>query len=140
MYITQKQPYASYFDIYMSGASYFVRTIMADITDFQIGQGDSFKAYVQLLNQSSGSMPLDITDYTFTGQIRENYTTDEISAEFSFEKIQPYSSGSLFITLPANVSAGLYQRSYVYDVRFTSGSVSRRILEGGITVRPAVTR
>jgi hypothetical protein len=113
---------------------------MADITDFQIGQGETFKVMVQLLNQSNNNIPLDITDYTLTGQLRENYTTDELAADFTFEKLQPYPSGAVFIQLPADTTATLSQRKYVYDITLTSGSITRRILEGGLTVRPAVTR
>jgi hypothetical protein len=86
---------------------------------------------------------MDITNYTFTGQLRENYTTDEIAATFAFEKAIPYTSGSLFIKLDADQTLQLTQRKYVYDVNITSGStgpVIRRILEGGLTVRPTVTR
>ena len=113
---------------------------MADITDFQVGQGESLKIYVQLLNHSSDNMPVNITDYTFAGQIRENYTTDEIAAHFSFNKVQPFTSGAFFVELTPADTVNLTQRKYVYDVKFESGSVSRRILEGGITVRPMVTR
>lgn len=116
---------------------------MADITDFQIGQGETFKILLQLKNRSDNNIPLDITYYTFTGQLRENYTTDEIAATFSFEKAIPYTSGSLFIKLDVDQTLQLTQRKYVYDVNITSGStgpVVRRILEGGITVRPTVTR
>lgn len=113
---------------------------MADITDFQIGQGETFKILIQLQDRSDNNSSIDITNYEFAGQIRENYTTEELAATFSFEKISPYASGSLFVSLsPADTSA-LNQRSYVYDIKITSGSISRRILEGGLTVRPAVTR
>lgn len=116
---------------------------MPDITDFQIGQGETFKALVQLRNLSQNNVPLDITDYTFTGQLRENYTTEEIAAQLTFDKISPFTSGSLYMKLDAATSSTLNQRKYVYDVYITSGSgdpVTRRILEGGFTVRPAVTR
>jgi hypothetical protein len=116
---------------------------MPDITDLQIGQGETLKILVQLRNLSNNNTPLDITEYTFTGQIRENYTTDEVAATFTFDKVTPNSSGSLFIKLPPATTSQLYQRKYVYDIYMTSGSVdpvTRRILEGGLTVRPAVTR
>lgn len=113
---------------------------MADITDFQIGQGETFKIMIQLQNRSDNNTPLDITDYTFTGQIRENYTTEEIAATLSFDKIAPFTSGSLFVQLTPEETEALNQRSYVYDIKIASGSISRRILEGGFTVRPAVTR
>lgn len=113
---------------------------MADITDFQIGQGETFKIHVRLLDQGEDNSPIDITNYTFTGQVRENYTTDELATEFIFTKALPYTSGSVYMELSANDTINLTQRKYVYDVKITSGSVSRRILEGGLTIRPAVTR
>jgi hypothetical protein len=116
---------------------------MADITDFQIGQGESFRAYMQLLDQGHNNVPVDITNYVFDGHIRENYTTDELAAQFSFEKVQPYASGAVYIMLSPEITNTLTQRKYVYDIKFTSGSlapVSRRLLEGAFTVRPSVTR
>lgn len=116
---------------------------MADITDLQVGQGETFKILVQLLNRSENNTPLDITDYEFTGQVRENYTTDEVAATFSFEKLPPHTSGSIYIKLNADDTMLLSQRKYVYDVNITSGigePVTRRILEGGFVVRPTVTR
>lgn len=116
---------------------------MAEITDFQVGQGETFKILIQLQNRSNNNTPLDITNYNFTGQVRENYTTEEIAATFNFEKITPYTSGSIYIKLDSTDTLQLNQRKYVYDVYISSGSIAptvRRILEGGLTVRPAVTR
>ncbi len=113
---------------------------MADITDFQIGQGETFKIHVRLLDQGDNNSPIDITNYTFQGQVRENYTTEELAAQFTFTKAIPYASGSVFMELTADDTINLNQRKYVYDVKITSGSISRRILEGGLTIRPAVTR
>lgn len=116
---------------------------MADITDFQVGQGETFKLLVQLKNRSNNDIPLNITDYTFSGQVRENYTTEEVAATFSFQKIPPYSSGSVYIKLTPDQTLQLTQRRYVYDVNIVSGSVDstvRRILEGSLAIRPTVTR
>jgi hypothetical protein len=92
------------------------------------------------MNSSTSGIPLDITSSSFSGQVRENYTTDEVAANFTFDKVLPYSSGSLFISIPANETATLTQRKYVYDVMMETPAATRRILEGSITVRPAVTR
>lgn len=116
---------------------------MAEITDFQVGQGETFKLLIQLKNRSNNDTPLNITDYSFTGQVRENYTTEEVAAQFSFEKIQPYTSGSVYIRLASDQTLNLNQRRYVYDINIVSGSFEptvRRILEGGIAIRPTVTR
>lgn len=115
---------------------------MPQLTELNVGQGETFKMLVTIA-EDSGSYPIDITDYTIVGQIRENYTTDEIAATFSTQKIVPYSSGSFFVMLSESDTAALTQRKYVYDIKIGSGSItpiSRRILEGPFTVRPAVTR
>lgn len=116
---------------------------MAEPTKFEIGQGETFKIHVQLKNQNLDSAPLDITHYTFTGQVRENYTTDEVATSFIFSKNLPYTSGSIFVELTPADTMQLTQRHYVYDIYASTTipvPVTRRILEGTIVVRPAVTR
>lgn len=116
---------------------------MADITDFEVGQGETFKIYAQIFNQSTNSN-VDISIFDFSGQVRENYTTTEKAADFTITKVEPTTSGSIFIELSSQQTELLDQRSYVYDIEMTRvGSnppVVRRILEGGLTVRPGVTR
>lgn len=115
---------------------------MAELTEFNIGQGETFRVAATIISDS-GSIPLNITDYTFTGQVRENYTTDEVAAEFTISKLTPYNSGSVIIELTPSQTVQLNQRRYVYDINMTSGSVTpikRRILEGALTIRPAATR
>lgn len=111
---------------------------MAEITEFNIGQGETFKVLATVENADTGGY-LDITDYTFTGQVRENYTTSEVAASFTFTTVSAV-SGSFYIELTPTDTLNLTQRKYVYDVKMTSGSISRRIIEGYFTVRPASTR
>lgn len=112
---------------------------MAEITEFNIGQGETFKILTSLENIDTESY-LDITDYTFTGQVRENFTSDEIAATFTITKINPQTSGSFYIELSPSDTSALTQRKYVYDIKMTSGSITRRVLEGYFVVRPAATR
>jgi len=112
---------------------------MAEITEFNIGQGETFKILTSLENTDANDY-LDITDYTFSGQVRENFTTDEIAATFTITKNSPYSSGSFYVLLTPTDTSALTQRKYVYDIKMTSGSITRRILEGYLVVRPAATR
>jgi len=112
---------------------------MADITEFNIGQGETFKIATSIENIDTDSY-LDITDYTFTGQVRENFSTDEIAATFTITKLVPFTSGSFFVELSPEQTEELTQRKYVYDIKMTSGSISRRIMEGYFVVRPAATR
>lgn len=112
---------------------------MAEITEFNIGQGETFKILMTVINDETG-VPLNINDQSFSGQIRENYSTDILAGTFNFEKLLPYDSGSIFISLTPTQTEELSQRKYVYDILMTSGSVTRRILEGYMVVRPAATR
>lgn len=117
---------------------------MADITDFEIGQGETFKILAHIYTESTSSIPLNIESCSFAGQIRETYTTDELAATFTIVKLEPHSSGSVFVYLYPQDTTQLVQRSYVYDITMTNLSKSpptvRRLLEGSLKVRPAVTR
>ena len=112
---------------------------MAEITEFNIGQGETFKIVATIENMDTGGT-LDLTDYSFEGQVRENFQTDEIAASISVSKITPYVSGSIYIELTPTQTSTFTQRKYVYDIKMTSGSITRRILEGYFVVRPAATR
>jgi len=112
---------------------------MAEITEFNIGQGETFKVLATVENADTGGY-LDITNYSFVGQVRENFTTDEIAAAFTITKLSPQTSGSFYIELTPSDTSAFTQRKYVYDVKMTSGSITRRVLEGYFTVRPASTR
>jgi len=112
---------------------------MAEITEFNIGQGETFKILATVENADTGGY-LDITDYSFQGQVRENFTTDEIAASFTITKLTPNNSGSFYIELTPADTSTFTQRKYVYDIKMTSGSITRRVLEGYFVVRPASTR
>ncbi len=112
---------------------------MAEITEFNIGQGETFKVLATLENADTGGY-LDTTDYTFSGQVRENFTTDEVAATINVTKISPTVSGSITIELTPTQTLSLTQRKYVYDINMTSGSITRRIMEGYFVVRPTATR
>lgn len=112
---------------------------MADITEFNIGQGETFKVLATIENVETGGY-LDLTNSTFTGQVRENYNADEIAATFTITKINPFVSGNIAIELTPEQTSTFTQRKYVYDVNMTDNAVTRRILEGYFVVRPAATR
>lgn len=117
--------------------------LMADITDFEVGQGETFKILLHIYTEATSSVPLDITNYTFEGQLRENYTTEEVAASINVTKIAPYASGSIYAYLNSDQTAPLNQRMYVYDLLMKDNSnppITRRLLEGAFTIRPSVTR
>lgn len=116
---------------------------MADITNFNIGRGESFKILVEIINETKVSpgtilaTPQDLNSVEFVGAMKETYSSDETAAEFSVQKIEPFSSGAIFVSLTPEQTAALESRKYVYNLDMVSGSVAvRRILEGSFMVRP----
>jgi len=111
---------------------------MAQSTSLTVGQGETFKILVSITDQTN--TPINITSESFSGHIRETYSSEDTSALFQTEKIAPHTSGSLYVSLPPVSSSLLTAQDYVYDVLMTSGSITRRIIEGKFIVRPSVTR
>lgn len=112
---------------------------MVELTELNTGQGETFKILVSIV-QDSGSIPQNLTGYSINGQLRENYTTDEIADTFTITKLEPQTSGSFIVELTPSQTINLTQRKYVYDINISSGSYTRRVLEGLFTVRPTVTK
>ncbi len=115
---------------------------MPQLTPFNVGQGETFKILVTLI-ENDESAPVNLTDYSISGQVRENYTTDELAGQFTITKMAPYTSGSFMVELDAVQTLAMTERKYVYDIIASSGSAAdntRRLLEGPFTIRPAVTR
>ena len=111
---------------------------MAQSTSLTVGQGETFKILVSITDQTN--TPINLVSQSFSGHVRETYSSEDKSADFDFEKITPQDSGSLYVSLLPASSALLTAADYVYDVIMVSGSESRRIIEGKFIVRPSVTR
>ena len=110
-------------------------------TILNIGQGEDFRKLIAL-SEISGSTEAyyDITNYNFSGSIRETYSMEPVSVNFTIEKVSPYESGSIYLILSPTDTRNLENQDYVYDVIMVSESFARRILEGKCIIRPSVTR
>ena len=115
--------------------------VLADInTRLRVGQGETFTMSLQITNQDTNT-PIDITDYTFSGQVRENFTTETISADFTIAKDIPFDSGSISVEIPSTTTAQLSSRYYVYEIDMIDASdppIVNRLLEGEFIVRGGV--
>jgi hypothetical protein len=110
---------------------------MSRATQLTVGQGESFTLAITILDEANN--PVDLTNVSFTGSIKETYSSEDVSANFSFQVVAPATSGSVTITLPATTTSTLTAQDYVYDVVRTDGTDVRRLLEGKLIVRPGVT-
>ena len=109
---------------------------MAIKANLFVDQGATFATKL-VLNDADG-VPVDLTGYTASGQIRKHYTSSNAT---NFTVSLTASTGSVVLSLSANATANLISGRYVYDVEMvdTSGNISR-IIEGIVTVSPNVTR
>lgn len=100
-------------------------------------------------------VPLDLSSWAFSGQLRRPWNNAVVAAEFSFDTDRA-ASGVVTAILTKEVTAGIpvdepdpaddptCQRAltdYIYDIYGTDGDgVATRLLEGCARVSPSVTR
>lgn len=93
-----------------------------------------------VLTDPSGS-PIILTNWSFTGSLKENYQQTGSTATFTCTVTDP--SGSISITLPYTEARKLVKKKYVYDVIATNITPTPpevyRILEGQAFVDLGVT-
>ena len=107
--------------------------------DIEVNQFATYKAALTFTDASN--VPLSIASWSFTGSIREAYTSPVIM-NFDID-ILSVPSASIQLRLDPSQTSTLTGSKYVYDV--IAGNVSPnpdevyRMLEGKVKVRPGVT-
>lgn len=121
----------------------------AAVYDISIEQGATFNLTATLKNSSN--VVLDLTGWSFTGQIRSNYSSETVLATFDCTLNSPATDGVVNITISDVDTAAIpvldatsYNRKitrYVYDIEATKpdGTVVR-LFQGEVDVSPEVTR
>ena len=111
---------------------------MAAYTDLTIDQGTDFETTFDLIGDDGE--PIDITGYTFSGQIRKSYYSTNPTANLSITIVSAV-NGNTIIRLNAANTSNIISGRYVYDIKMkdTSNLVSR-VVEGIVTVTPQVTK
>lgn len=110
----------------------------AAIYNLTIAQGEDF--YIELTLDNNG-VPLDLTGYTFAGQVRASALADGAPlASFAFQILNA-AAGKIAVSLDDTITATLPAYSLSYDMFMTApGSVKTQILRGSATVLERVTR
>jgi fibronectin type 3 domain-containing protein len=112
---------------------------MADTYDIELIQGSSFSLSVTATDNNG--IPIDLSGYSMTGQIKSKYSDSTILAAISPTIESPSVSGIFSIALTAAQTAALPITIAVYDVEATSPSNTvTKLLRGYCYVAPEVTR
>jgi hypothetical protein len=116
---------------------------MAYYEDFSIDQGTDVAIQLELVDKDTGSAK-DLTNHTVAAQMKHNYEADS-AISFGAIVVDPATSGSILLNLTNQQTDALdFKRRYVYDVELShvdsdSNVIIERILEGKISINPAVT-
>ena len=110
---------------------------MAGIANLSIDAGASFSSDVDVVNDDGTAF--DLTDYTVTAKMSKGYSTNYEKVNFTVIKYPL--EGIVTIELNATTTSQLEEGRWVYDVKAShnSDSTVTRLVEGIITVNPAVT-
>lgn len=119
--------------------------------DITVYQGATFTLVLTITDDATPTPnPIDITGYTFRGQIRSTTSSDTVQADFSYSLTDP-TNGEVTLTITAAETAGISlpencnpthrTTRMVYDVESESpGGDVRRWLYGTANIIPEVTR
>lgn len=116
---------------------------MPALYDIKIYQGQAFKLH--LVWKDGAEVPIDVTGYTARMQIRRSVRSSEVLFELSSAAGEGITLGTvngvIDLRISAEDSSAFTFRSGVYDLELTppDGEVVR-LIQGGVTVSPEVTR
>lgn len=111
---------------------------MAAKYDFDLYQGATFNRTIEI--KDSDSAAVDITGYTFAGQIRTSAQSGTVQGTFDIT-ITSASNGRITWVLTSTDSALVPAQQCVYDLEMTqAGGDVIRLLEGFVNVKANVTR
>lgn len=112
----------------------------SNILDLEIKQGQDEELIITV--QNADGTPVNITGYTFAGQVRDTFLGSLIFP-FSFEiQDQVTNTGEVKMTVAAAVTRKIrinQPTTYVYDVEMYSPKETR-VIEGKILLTPEVTK
>jgi len=110
---------------------------MAGFAELTIEQGADFSTTVTV-NDANG-VPTDLLNYTGAAQLRKSYYS-ATATNFAVT-VSDAANGELTMILTAANTANLTAGRAVYDLLITSPTnVKTRVVEGIVTILPAVTR
>lgn len=112
---------------------------MAAYTELIMDQGATFRNVINLTDDIT-NVPINISGYTVSSQIRRSYYSVNATANITCT-ISNYANGEITMTMTAANTALIKAGRYLFDLETVDeyGTVNR-VLEGIITVTPQITR
>lgn len=116
---------------------------MAQYEELSIDKGSDVTIRLECINPNGTAK--NLLNYAVAGKIKKTYnTSDSDATSFSTSVLSPAADGIIELSLSNSQTSSLTAGRHVYDVEITrqdsSGTdIIERIIEGIMTVKPAVT-
>jgi len=106
--------------------------------ELTVDQGSTFESTIDLVTDDGAV--INVTGYTFTGQIRKSYYSTNPTANLTMTIVDA-ANGNVKVSMTAANTANIKAGRYLYDIKMTDTSnIVTRLVEGVITITPQVTR
>jgi hypothetical protein len=108
-----------------------------------IEQGATFSK--TLTFKDGAGVPIDITGWVFSGQVRRAYSSSDILETFTFvTSNQITNTGEVVVSLTSAetmaIPADYKVSTYAYDIETTVGATVTRVVEGSVSFSAEVTK
>lgn len=104
-----------------------------------IDQGSDFALDLLVKEQEASK---DLTGYSARAQMRLTPTSADVAGSFVCTIPLPATDGKINIALPNAVSSGMNSGKYYYDLEIYTANDAyvKRLIQGGVTINPEITR
>jgi hypothetical protein len=114
---------------------------MSNKLDLEVKQGETFFRLLKIKDELGA--PIDLTGFTFFGQIRTSPLA-ALFVNFNFNILNQFDNkGMVEMTIPSAATIkkkASVKLALVYDVEMNSGSEIKRILQGSVIFDPEITK
>lgn len=112
---------------------------MAAYSELYMDQGATFNNIINISDDITNAN-INVYGYTVTSQLRRSYYSQNVTANLVCT-VTNATTGEITMSLPANTTATIPAGRYLFDVKVKdTNNVTSRVLEGVMTVTPAITK
>lgn len=112
---------------------------MAAYSELYMDQGTTFNNIINISDDITNAN-INVYGYTVTSQLRRSYYSQNSTANLVCTVTNP-NTGEITMSLDSANTANIPAGRYLFDVKVTDTiNVTSRVLEGVMTVTPAVTK
>ena len=111
---------------------------MAEYVELYVDQGEDFTATI-VLEDDDTNIYQNITGYSVTGSLRKSLLSQNASANLTCS-VTDAANGEITLGMTSSVTSNLKFGTYLFDVKTVVNGSTKRLIEGIITVTPAITK